>query len=96
MTAQIIPFPIVPRPTPADPKSVIGSQFINTHKVHPKFDWNRIVLEQRTEAEKEVASFKKLGDIIDHIIAQSGKELAAEFVRAASKSRDINFCLSEG
>jgi len=88
MTAKIIPFPIVPRTIPG--------RFVNAHKVHPKFDWNRIVTEQRTEAEKEVASFKKLGDIIDHIIATSGKDMAAEFVRAASKSRDINFCVSEG
>jgi hypothetical protein len=96
MTAQIIPFPIVPKPSPANPKAIVGPTFVNDHKVHPKFEWNRIVFEQRTEAEKEVAAFKKLGDLIDHIIAQSGKETAAEFVRAASKSRDINVCLSEG
>lgn len=83
MSAQIIPFP-----RSAAPFAIT----VNQHKIQTRDDWARAVLEQRSQAEREVANFKKLGDLVDRIVAQSGREAAAEFIRATAQAREIVLC----
>lgn len=83
MSAEIIPFP-----RSAAPFAIT----INQHRIKTREEWVKAVLDQRSSAEREVANFKKLGELVDRIVAQSGREAAAEFIRATAQAREITLC----